>query len=78
MDIKHFLEVKNLTQKEFAEKLGVTQGRIAQWIAGDEFPLDRITHIEAVTDGLVTRYDLRPDFPWDRVASNSESRESVA
>lgn len=78
MNIQAFLEAEKLSQKAFADRLGVTQGRISQWICGEEVPLDRIQDIERETGGRVTRFDLRPDFPWERVAVAVDMPERAA
>jgi DNA-binding transcriptional regulator YdaS (Cro superfamily) len=73
MKIADYLKFKNLTQKEFADMAGVSQGRVSQWIAGEVVPLDRIEQIEIGTDGLVNRFDLSPNFPWQDVAKRRET-----
>jgi DNA-binding transcriptional regulator YdaS (Cro superfamily) len=50
------------TQKEFAERLGVTPGLVSQWIVGRApVPPERAVEIERLTRGMVTRLELRPD-----------------
>ena len=61
MNIKTYLE-KN-TQKSLADKLGVTQGLISQWMLGTTpIPPAQCIKIERVTNGLVTRQELREDW----------------
>lgn len=78
MDIATYLAQTKLSQKEFGALVKVTQGRVSQWIKGGKVPLDKIQLIEARTEGKVTRYDLRPKFPWDRVVHGSDTRELIA
>lgn len=61
MDISTYLIDESLTQQEFADQVGVTQGRVSQWLKGEKIPAERCIQIEAATGGKVTRYDLRPD-----------------
>lgn len=47
-----------------ADKLGVRQSVVSNWkTRGDDpkVPADRCIAIEQATEGVVTRYDLRPD-----------------
>lgn len=59
--IAQYLETADLTQEEFAAKVGVTQGRVSQWLRGGTIPVERALTIEAKTGEKLTRYDLRPD-----------------
>lgn len=61
MDIATYLKGAELSQQAFAVLVGVTQGRVSQWIAGERVPAERCNDIEAATAGAVTRYELRPD-----------------
>lgn len=61
MDIAAYLKSKELSQQEFADLTGVTQGRVSQWLKGERIPAERCAAIETATAGAVTRYDLRPD-----------------
>jgi DNA-binding transcriptional regulator YdaS (Cro superfamily) len=50
------------TQQELADRLGVTQGIISQWVLGRvPVPPERAAAIERATQGEVTRVELRPD-----------------
>jgi len=61
MDIAAYLKQNDLTQEEFAAKVGVTQGRVSHWLRGDKIPAERCTDIERITGGAITRQELRPD-----------------
>lgn len=76
MTLSEYLEHSGLTQKAFAESIGVTQGLIAQWLSKkDPLPIspERARDIEAVTGGLVTRVELLP-----HVFGPIEQREQAA
>lgn len=50
-----------------AARIGVTPGFISQWRSGHRpVPIERCAEIEAATDGVVTRKDLRPD-DWQKI-----------
>ena len=61
MKLADFLKERNLSQQAFADQVGVTQSRVSQWLAGERVPAERMAKIESVTEGCVTRHDLRPD-----------------
>lgn len=48
------------TQTALAEALGIKSPSISQW-RSRRVPAERCLDIERVTNGVVTRYDLRPD-----------------
>ena len=67
MNLGEYIE-KNGGQTEIAQKLGVTQGLISQWLKGKtRVTPERAKQIELVTGGVVTRQELRPDS-WDETA----------
>lgn len=66
MKISEFLSERQMSQAEFGRLVGVTQGRVSQWIAGEPVPPARWRKIEEVTQGLVTRNDLFIDPPAER------------
>ncbi len=50
-------------QTKLAEAIGVSQQVVWQWVNGRRpVPPKRCLAIEAATDKVVTRYDLRPDI----------------
>jgi DNA-binding transcriptional regulator YdaS (Cro superfamily) len=52
---------------ELARRLGVTPQAVNEWKQGNRpVPVDRCAEIERVTDGKITRRDLRPD-DWERI-----------
>lgn len=62
MDLAKYLETTETTQQAFAVKVGVTQGLVWQWLSGKtRITAERAKEIEAATEGLVTRRELRPD-----------------
>lgn len=65
MNIAEYLRETGLTQEEFAARVGVTQGRVSQWIAGERVSAERVLRIEQATQGQVSRYELRPDVYGD-------------
>ena len=63
MNLKTYLKRTKRSQSEFAGKLGVTQGLVSQWVKGvTTITPERAIDIEGATEGMVTRYDLRPDI----------------
>ena len=60
---------------KLALKLGIGQSAVSNWIARGGVPAARCRDIETVTDGRVTRYDLRPDiFGEPRLAEGAGKR----
>lgn len=60
MNLKTYLEQNS--NAEFARALGCPPAFISQWKSGHRpVPLEYMAAIEGVTDGQVTRQDLRPD-----------------
>jgi len=59
------------TQAELAGALGVTQSIVSQWLNGStRITAERAVQIEQITQGKVTRTDLRPDiFGEQKVAA---------
>lgn len=69
MHIQAYLEKHRLSQAQFAEKIGVTQGAVWQWIQwldnpnkGTRMSAEKAKEIEDRTEGEITRHDLRPDI----------------
>lgn len=56
------------SQKELAEKIGISPQAIVNWIkSGRPVPAERVLQIESATGGQVTRHELRPDlYPAER------------
>jgi DNA-binding transcriptional regulator YdaS (Cro superfamily) len=67
MDLATYLETEGVTQTEFAQRLGVTQGMVWQWLNGHRrVAAEQVLPIEGATDGKVSRHELRPDlYPKD-------------
>lgn len=48
--VQRFLEQRSLTQEEFADQIGVTQGTVSLWLTGKKRPsLDNLISISATT-----------------------------
>ena len=62
MDIAAYLKKHGLTQKQFADKIGCTQGAVSQWLLGAQPSAERAVEIEKKTDGQIQRHELRPDL----------------
>ncbi|GLS27761.1 transcriptional regulator [Marinibactrum halimedae] len=53
------------TQVELAKRLGVKPATVNQWVTGvRRVPPIRAVQMEDITDGVVSRIDLCPNFPW--------------
>lgn len=62
MELTEYIE-SNGGQTAFAERIGVSQGLVWQWINGKtRITAERATEIEQKTDGAVKRHELRPDL----------------
>lgn len=74
--LKEYLNDK--TQQEMATLLGVRQPTLQAWLAEKRpIPIKRCVQIEELTQGLVTRRDLRPD-DWAEIwpeLAQPESKE---
>lgn len=66
MNLKKYLATEDISQVEFAKRLGVSPGAVWQWINGYKMAAENVLPIESATGGKVTRHDLRPDlYPRD-------------
>jgi DNA-binding transcriptional regulator YdaS (Cro superfamily) len=70
MDLSAYLKRSESSQAAFAQRVGVTQSRVSQWLNGETIPAERCVKIEQATGGKVTRQELRPDL------FNSASRDT--
>lgn len=61
--IKHACQILG-GQRALAEMLGVTPGRVGQWVMGDRVLADYCPKIERATGGAVRCETLRPDIDW--------------
>jgi DNA-binding transcriptional regulator YdaS (Cro superfamily) len=68
MKLRDYLREARITQQDFARRIGVTQGRLQQWFAGELIPAERALLIERESDGLSRVEENRPDLPWRRDA----------
>lgn len=63
MNIKTYLEKHDLTQQQFADLVGVSQGQIGHWIhKRQQVSATAAVLIEKNTDGEIKRSELRPDI----------------
>ena len=57
----------NTTLEGLSSELGVTKGAVHQWdMEGRHVPIKHCVKIEQLTDGKVTRKELRPD-DWQMI-----------
>lgn len=49
-------------QAKLARAISVTPQVVHNWIKRAQIPADKVLDIERVTNGSVTRYELRPDI----------------
>lgn len=69
MNIQGYLRKHELTQEDFANRLGVSQGLVWQWINGrTRITAEWAKAIERDTKGEVTRHELRRDI-FDKQAA---------
>ena len=63
MELADYLSSKQISQDDFAKRLGVTQGLVSQWLtARTRITAERALEIEKATGGAVTRHELRDDI----------------
>lgn len=63
MVIEKYLKKHDITQRQFADKLGCSQSLVSQWISGDTQITGRwAVLIERATGGEVRRQELLPDL----------------
>jgi 3,4-dihydroxy 2-butanone 4-phosphate synthase/GTP cyclohydrolase II len=60
MDLSRWLERTGMTQAELARRLGITQGRVSQIVAGAAPSLELAVRIEGLTGGRVRASELSP------------------
>lgn len=54
-------------QKKLAEKLDVSKQAITKW--RKKIPAERVLKIEAATNGVVSRHELRPDLYPEEISA---------
>ncbi len=64
MNLSEYLKEAKVTQMEFANLLGVTQGAVGFWLHNKPPTIERAIQIEKATGGKVTCEELRPDVDW--------------
>lgn len=62
------------TQKELAQRLGITPSAVNQWITTG-VPAERCPAIERMTNGQVTCEELRPDVDWGYLRASAPRTE---
>jgi DNA-binding transcriptional regulator YdaS (Cro superfamily) len=63
MTLSEYLESNRLTQAQFADLIGKSQGMVSHWINGrHQVEAADAKKIETVTKGAVLRHELRPDL----------------
>ena len=63
MKISEYLKEHKISQGVFAQRVGVSQGMVSQWIFGHrKVSLERAVKIEEITRGQISAADLRPDI----------------
>lgn len=76
MNLADYLQETGTSQRELAELVGVTQGRVSQWLGGETIPPERCIAIQSATKGRVTKSDLRPDL-WPPAAAKSRRKRAA-
>jgi DNA-binding transcriptional regulator YdaS (Cro superfamily) len=67
--LNRYLKAHQLSQTQFAKKIGVAQGVVSMWLR-DKVGMTPywVLEVEKKTGGELSRYDLRPDvYPRDSV-----------
>lgn len=49
-------------QVKLAEKIGIKQQAVHSWIASGKIPAERVPVLAELSEGKVSRHDLRPDL----------------
>lgn len=67
MDLSDYVKAERGRGASLAGAIGVHPVMVSQWVGGIKpVPIERCVDIERVTEGAVTRRDLRPD-DWHRI-----------
>lgn len=68
MQIKDAIKRQGLNQRQFADLLGVSEGRVSQWLSTGRVPIERCRDISRITS--IPLHELRPDiYPAPDAAS---------
>lgn len=72
MKLKHYFgNHPEISQKQLAEKLGVTPEFVSMLVAGKRTgSIEKCILIEELTNGEVTVEDLRPQNSWNKMRNN--------
>lgn len=62
--VKHLNDAINFfgSQTALAKAIGLSQPYVQNWLRRGKVPADKCIAIEQATNGLVSRFDLRPDI----------------
>lgn len=66
MNIPDYLTAHSLSQEAFGKRVGVTQSRVSQWIAGEPIPPERAELIEIDTAGEIRVEEICSEVTWQR------------
>lgn len=78
MKIETYLEQMHVRPSDLSRQIGVTQPVLWQWMTGyRKVPIVRAIQIEQITEGMVTRRDLREDWRdiWPELAQQPAEAE---
>lgn len=75
MNLQTYLQQHQVSQAQFAKRLGVSQGLVWQWVNGKTaLTVDRVKQIAVETGHEVTPHELMPDvFPSGFVFADEPS-----
>lgn len=81
MKLSDYVKLRRGAAAELAERLGVAQVLVYQWHTGRRpVPIERCAAIEAATQGVVRRRDLRPEDwrdIWPELATAAPAQEAA-
>lgn len=60
MQLRNAIKDKGLNQRQFAKLVGVSEGRVSQWLSSGRVPVERCRQVARITS--IPLYKLRPDI----------------
>ena len=82
MKLSRYLKSIKITQKAFADRVGVSQGMVHQWAKEiSRVSGEKVRVVSKATNWQVTPHDLRPDIypnPTDGLPSGAEPQPVAA